>query len=71
MNRLAAMIVAFALFFSALKSAGVDMSNQSRPLAELPPGVSGYVGWANRLLFAACYVWTMFASLAVVKADAG
>ena len=65
------MIAAFALFFSSLKAAGVDMSGQSRPLAELPAGVSGYVGWANRLLFATSYLWTVFASLSVLKADAG
>ena len=34
------MIGAFALFFSSLKAAGVDMSGQSRPLAELPAGWS-------------------------------
>ena len=65
------MIGAFALFFSSLKAAGVDMSGQSRPLAELPAGVSGYVGWANRLLFAASYLWTVLASLSVMKANAG
>ncbi len=66
-----AMLGAFALFVSSLKAAGVDMSTQGKPLAELPAGVSGYVGWANRLLFAACYLWTVFASLSVLKADAG
>jgi hypothetical protein len=34
----AAMIGAFALFFSALKSAGVDVSGQAGPLKELPSG---------------------------------
>ena len=66
-----AMIGAFALFFSSLKAAGVDMSGQTRPLAELPAGVSGYLGWANRLLFIASYLWTVLASLSVLKADAG
>jgi hypothetical protein len=65
------MIGAFALFFSSLKAAGVDMSGQSRPLAELPAEVTGYVGWANRLLFAASYLWTVLASLSVLKANAG
>lgn len=63
------MLGAFALFFSSLKAAGIDMSGQSGPLAELPPGVSGYVGWANRLLFAASYLWTVLASLSVLKAN--
>lgn len=65
------MMGAFALFVSSLKAAGVDMAGQSRPLAELPPGVSGYVGWANRLLFAASYLWSVFASLSVLKANGG
>jgi hypothetical protein len=65
------MIAAFALFFSSLKAAGVDMSNQTRPLAELPAGVSGYVGWANRLLFATSYLWTVLSCMSVLKADAG
>jgi hypothetical protein len=64
------MLGAFALFVSALKNAGVDMSGQTGPLKELPSGVSGYVGWANRLLFAASYLWALLASLSVVKADA-
>jgi hypothetical protein len=68
---LVVMVGAFALFVSSLKAAGVDMSGQSGPLAELPAGVSGYVGWANRLLFAASYLWTVLASLSVLKTDAG
>jgi hypothetical protein len=65
------MLGAFALFFSSLKAAGVDMSGQSRPLAELPAGVTGYVGWANRLLFAASYLWTVLVSLSVLRANPG
>jgi hypothetical membrane protein len=63
----ALMIGAFFLFFSALSRAGVDMSSQTGPLAELPAGVSGYVGWANRLLFASTYLWVVLAALAVVR----
>jgi hypothetical protein len=66
-----AMLGAFALFFVSLKAAGVDMSAQSKPLAELPVGVSGYVGWANRVLFAATYLWVVFAALRVLQAKAG
>jgi hypothetical protein len=65
------MIGTFALFFSSLQGAGVDMSSQTRPLAELPAGVSGYVGWANRVLFAASYLWTVLVSLSVLKAAEG
>lgn len=64
------MIGAFAMFFSALKAAGVDLSAQAEPLKELPVGVTGYVGWANRLLFATTYLWVALASLSVIRADA-
>jgi hypothetical protein len=67
----ALMLGAFALFISSLRAAGVDMSAQTGPLAALPAGVSGYVGWANRLLFAATYLWVVLASMSVLKASAG
>jgi hypothetical protein len=63
----ALMLVAFALFFSSLTRAGVDLSGQTRPLAELPRGVNGYVGWANRLIFASSYLWVVLAALAVIR----
>ena len=66
----ALMLGAFALFFSALKAAGVDMSGQTGPLKDLPAGVSGYVGWANRLIFIASYLWVVLASLSVIRASA-
>jgi len=66
----ALMIGAFVLFFSSLRAAGVDMSGQSSPLPALPEGVSGYVGWANRLLFAATYLWVVLTSVSVLKAAA-
>jgi hypothetical protein len=64
----ALMLAALVLFFSALRAAGIDMSGQTGPLKELPAEVSGYVGWANRLLFAASYLWTVLASLSVIRA---
>jgi hypothetical protein len=63
----ALMLGAFALFLSALARAGVDLSTQAGPLADLPAGVSGYVGWANRLLFASSYLWVVLAALAVIR----
>jgi hypothetical protein len=63
----ALMLGAFALFLSALARAGVDLSGQAGPLTELPAGVSGYVGWANRLLFASSYLWVVLAALAVIR----
>lgn len=62
------MIGALVLLFSALRSAGVDMSARTEPLKELPAGVSGYVGWANRLLFATTYLWVALAALSVLRA---
>jgi hypothetical protein len=64
------MIGMLVLFFSALKAAGVDMSGQSAPLKELPAGVSGYVGWANRAFFAAAYLWAVLTSIAVIQSTA-
>lgn len=63
----ALMLGAFALLLSALADAGVDLSTQTRPLADLPAGVSGYVGWANRLIFASTYLWVVLAALAVIR----
>jgi hypothetical protein len=65
----ALMLGALALFFSALKAAGIDMSGQTGPLEKLPSGVTGYVGWANRLLFAATYLWVALAALAVLNSE--
>ena len=67
----ALMIGTFVLFFTSLRAAGVDMSAQSGPLSELPAGAAGYMGWANRLLFVASYLWLVLASLAVVRARSG
>ena len=61
-----AMIGTLLLFAMSLKAAGVDMSAQSEPLKQLPNGVTGYVGWANRLLFGASYLWVVLTSLAVI-----
>lgn len=67
----ALMLGAFAVFISALKAAGVDMSGQAGPLKELPAGVTGYVGWANRLLFAGSYLWAVLTALAVIRTRSG
>ena len=66
----ALMLGALAMLISALKSAGVDVTAQTTPLSQLPEGVSGYVGWANRLLFASTYLWAAFAALSVLRARA-
>jgi hypothetical protein len=64
------MLGALAMFMSTLKAAGVDVAAQTTPLKQLPEGVSGYVGWANRLLFASTYLWAALASLSVLRARA-
>ena len=43
------------------------MSAQTGPLQALPAGVSGYVGYANRLLFLTSYLWVVLAALAVLR----
>jgi hypothetical protein len=63
----ALMLGAFGLFLWALRRAGVDLTAQAGPLAELPAGVSGYVGWANRLIFASSYVWVVLTAMAVIR----
>ena len=58
--------IAFALmaatmihFITSLSGAGIDLTAQSGPLASLPEGVTPFNGWANRLLFAASYLFLM------------
>lgn len=58
--------VSMAMLFSSLKAAGITMSADSQPLAALPDGVSAWNGWANRLLFAAYYLWVILAAKAVL-----
>ena len=60
------MAVTMGLFMSSLARAGVDVMAQPGPLARLPDGVTAYNGWANRLLFAASYLWLIVAARAVV-----
>lgn len=43
------------LLFSSLKSAGIPYGPDSKPFSELPEGVIGINGWANRLLVL-CYL---------------
>ncbi|MFC6999756.1 DUF998 domain-containing protein [Rufibacter roseus] len=47
--------VSMFLLFSSLKSAGIVFGPDAPPLAELPKGVIGVNGWANRLLVL-CYL---------------
>lgn len=64
----ALMAGALMLFMSSLQAAGIVMSAQAEPLDELPAGVSGYVGWANRLLFVASYLWVALTARSVLRA---
>lgn len=66
---IALMAITLSMLFSALTRAGVDLSGQTRPLAELPAGVAGYVGWANRLLVFSHMLWIGMAALAVIRAS--
>jgi hypothetical protein len=49
------MAISMFILFSTLKSAGVVYGPDSPPLTELPKGVIGINGWANRLLVL-CYI---------------
>ena len=52
---LVCMAVSMFLLFSSLKSAGIVYGPDSPPFSELPKGVIGINGWANRLLVL-CYI---------------
>jgi hypothetical protein len=61
------MAATMVLFLASLSAAGVEVSGQSGPLAALPEGVTAYNGWANRLLFAASYLWLITTGRAVSR----
>ena len=65
-----AMGVGMMLFMRALAQAGVDLSAQTRPLAELPSGVTPFVGWANRFVVVAYGVWVLAAAIALLRQPA-
>lgn len=65
----AVMAVSMAMLFSSLKAAGITMSADSQPLSALPDGISAWNGWANRLLFAAYYLWVILAARVVLAED--
>lgn len=52
---LAAMAASMFILFSTLKTAGIVYGPDSPPFTELPEGVIGINGWANRLLVL-CYI---------------
>jgi Protein of unknown function (DUF998) len=62
------MVVSVMMFFSALKSAGIEMSPDAAPLKELPDGVTGWVGWANRALVLSACLWVSWAATSVIRA---
>jgi len=62
--------VAMAMLFSSLKSAGITLFEENQPLQALPPGVTAWNGYANRLLFAAYYFWVVLAARAVLQHSA-
>lgn len=60
------MVVSMMMLFSSLKTAGITMSADSKPLPALPDGVFAWNGWANRLVFASYYLWVIMAARAVL-----
>jgi hypothetical protein len=54
------MAVSMFLLFSSLKSAGIAYGPDSPPLTDLPKGVVGINGWANRLLILCYIVYPVF-----------
>jgi hypothetical protein len=60
-----AMAIALVVFTRAATAAGVQVGPQAPPLRELPPGVTAWHGWTNRLVFAASYLWLVTTAQAV------
>jgi hypothetical protein len=60
-----AMVIALVLFTRAATAAGVQVGPQAPPLRELPPGVTAWHGWTNRMVFAASYLWLVTTAQAV------
>ena len=63
-----AVAAAMAMMFAGLKSAGIAWTADSGPLSALPDGMTAWSGWANRLVFAAYYLWVLLAARAVLSA---
>ena len=59
------MVIALVFFTRAHTAAGVPVGRQAPPLRELPPGVTAWHGWTNRLVFAASYLWLVTTAQAV------
>jgi hypothetical membrane protein len=57
--------LALLFFTRGLAAAGVPFGPQAPPLRELPPGVTAWHGWTNRLVFAASYLWLATTAQAV------
>ncbi|MEQ1612064.1 MAG: DUF998 domain-containing protein [Hyphomicrobiaceae bacterium] len=56
------MSIAMALFFTGLSRAGIVITPDSKPLAELPAGVMAIGGWANRFLIISYCLWVIAAA---------
>jgi len=65
------MAVAMFHFITSLSHAGIDVMSQPGPLADLPRGMTPYNGWANRLLFAASYLWLILTGRVVLRRPLG
>lgn len=52
-------LMAFSMFllFSSLKAAGIAYGPDAKPFTELPKGVIGVSGWANRFLVLCYLIW--------------
>jgi hypothetical protein len=59
------MAIALLLFTRALTAIAIPVGPQAPPLRELPPGVTAWHGWTNRLVFAASYLWLVTTAKAV------
>jgi Protein of unknown function (DUF998) len=58
----AVMSISMVLFFTGLSRAGIVITPDSKPLAELPAGVMAIGGWANRFLILSYCIWAIAAT---------
>ena len=54
-----------------MRSLNAKLTPATSSAAALPEGVSAWNGWANRLVFAAYYLWVILAGRAVLARAAG
>jgi hypothetical membrane protein len=61
------MSLAMLAFLAGLSRAGIEINANSKPLAEIPPGVMAVGGWTNRILIVTYCAWAVAAAWCLRK----